>query len=717
MVISTDFSYIGIPQANIQCLQSLFLSNPQDDLAAIRSAKGDRVGGTCEWILAQNQYTSWLVADSPQLVWLSGGPGIEKTMISSFLVEELAQLAERSSKMMLAYYFCDDKDERRRTATAILRGLLLQLLRQRPILFKHIQSSFDMSRDRLFADFHALWRIFISIIQDPEAGEVCCLIDALDECETESRQLFLTNLEKLFCSPQSKRTFAKFIVTSRPNNNIEESLSAVSPAVRRLHVDSGRVNRDLTKFIDIKVDELSIKKSFDSKTKQIIKDALTEKAGGTFLYISLVLHDLKKAKITSQVRKKLRELPSDLNKLYNRILSQIDADCVEVAKLVLRWVAVARRPLTVKELAMVRALGTEEWEENTEPPDDLLDALKDGFKCCEPLVYVDMAANTINLVHQSAKDYLLGSYLQENVDLSQYHVIADKTNLLVLRTCWTYLSLKDFEQGTVMIALQHGKLWKKRLTKGLPDHHCFLRYASREWRNHALAAGSALVNDHEFWKYNLAKLPTFRDIWLLWAAEEGQEVAVQRLLENGAELETQDRNGRTTLLHATKNGHEAVVKLLVSQDNVAVNSQDQHGKTPLSLAAEYGYEAVVKLLLSRDDVAINSQDNCGRTPLSYAAEKGHEAVVKLLLSRGDVTADSRDNCGRTPLLHAAEKGHEAVVKLLLSRDDVKVNSRNIYGRGPLTYAKKKRHEAVVNLLEQKILEKKLLEQKREHFRV
>lgn len=128
----TDFSHAVIPKENLKCLQFLFLSNPQDDLAAIRSAKGDRVEGTCEWILIQERYTSWLNEDSPQLLWLSGGPGIGKTMISSFLVQELAHLAERSSQMKLTYYFCDDKDEGRRTATIILRGLLLQLLRQRP---------------------------------------------------------------------------------------------------------------------------------------------------------------------------------------------------------------------------------------------------------------------------------------------------------------------------------------------------------------------------------------------------------------------------------------------------------------------------------------------------------------------------------------------------------------------------------------------------------
>ncbi|KAL9071941.1 MAG: hypothetical protein Q9161_003873 [Pseudevernia consocians] len=690
-----------IPNANLECLESLFLSDPQDDLAAIRSAKGDRVDGTCEWILTQDQYTSWLVEDSPKLLWLSGGPGIGKTMISSFLVEELAQLAEQSSQMMLAYYFCDDKDERRRTATAILRGLLLQLLRQRPILFKHIQSQFNEARDRLFTNFHAMWRIFVSIAQNPEVGEICCLIDALDECEEESRQLLLTNLEKLFCSQQSKKTFAKLIVTSRPNNDIVESLSAVSPTVRRLHIDSGRVNKDLTSFIEIKTDDLSNKKRFDSKTKQSIKHTLMEKAGGTFLYVSLVLHDLKKVKITSQVPKRLRKLPSDLNNLYDRILSQIDADCVEIAKLVLCWVAVARRPLTVEELAMASVLGTEEWEKNTTPPDDLLNQLKDGFKCCEPLVYLNEDANTINLVHQSAKDYLLGKYLQEHVNLSKYHIITDKTNLLMFRTCWTYLSLADFKQGTVIVERQGDRLHEKFywLSSEFKRDHCLLWYASQEWQKHALAAGPALATDHEFWKYDLAKLPTLRDMWLVRAAAEGQEVIVKLLLSrDDVVVNSQGRYYQTPLSLAAERGHEIIVKLLLSRDDVVVNSENKFKRTPLSLAAEEGHKVIVKLLLSRDDVVVNCRDLSDRTPLLLAAKNGHKAVVELLLSRDDVAVNSQDYNGKTPLLLAAENGHEAVMKLLLSRDDVAVNTQDTFGEIPLSFAAQNGYRAVVKLL-------------------
>lgn len=254
----------------------------------------------------------------------------------------------------------------------------------------------------------------------------------------------------------------------------------------------------------------------------MIKHALTEKAGGTFLYISLVVQDLAKAEIFSLVSKKLQELPSNLNKVYDRILSKIDAECEEIAKSVLRWVAVARRPLTVDELAMARALGQGEWEKNTVPPEDLLDELKDGFKSCEPLVYVDTDKDTVNLVHQSAKDYLLGTYLQGKDGVSQYHIVTDSTNLLIFRTCWTYLSLEEFKQGTVIIERDADhRLRQTSLNKHLLYDQCFLRYADQEWQEHALAASRALATGYEFRKDNLDRLPTLRDTWLLRAAAEG----------------------------------------------------------------------------------------------------------------------------------------------------------------------------------------------------
>ena len=596
---------------NMKCLKSLFLSNPQDDLAAIRNKNGNRVDGTCEWILTQDRYTSWLTEDSPQLLWLSGAPGIGKTMISGFLVEELAQLAKRSSKMTLAYYFCDDKDEKRRTATAILRGLLLQLLRQRPDLFKQMQPDFDISGDSLFTNFHALWRIFDGIIKDPGAGEVYCLIDALDECERESRQLFLTNFTKTFRSQQSKETAAKFIVTSRRENDIEKSLSIPSLAIQNLQVDSGRVNDDLSKFISVRVDELSTTNEYGPEQKNMIQSALTEKAGGTFLYVSLVLQDLAKAETFEEVMPTLQDLPSDLNDVYDRILGKIEPKRQETAKSVLGWVASARRPLTVDELAMARAIGSGEKKENTMPLKDRVDALKDGFKCCKPLISVDASNSTVNLVHQSAKDYLLSTYLQGKHDLSQYHIVTDSTNLFIFQTCWTYLSLKEFESGSMLIARNpKNELSHIFASDKLRYDHCFLQYASREWLEHALAASRALITGYEFRKDILARLPTFRDTWLHRAAAEGQQVVVHRLLENGAEVESKDEYKRTPLWIAAAHGREAVVELLL-QKGAEVESKDKWGQIPLWIAAENGQKAVVELLLQKGAEVESKDDKTG----------------------------------------------------------------------------------------------------------
>jgi len=74
--------------------------------------------------------------------------------------------------------------------------------------------------------------------------------------------------------------------------------------------------------------------------------------------------------------------------------------------------AVARRPLTVDELSMAYALELGGWTANKMPPSSYLDDFNDVFKVCEPIVFLDITSQTINLVHQSAKDYLVGQHLK-----------------------------------------------------------------------------------------------------------------------------------------------------------------------------------------------------------------------------------------------------------------------------------------------------------------
>lgn len=67
---------------------------------------------------------------------------------------------------------------------------------------------------------------------------------------------------------------------------------------------------------------------------------------------------------------------------------------------------------------------------------------------------------------------------------------------------------------------------------------------------------------------------------LLRAATEGQELVVQRLSENAAELEAKDNLGRTPLVRTAEKGHEAVVKLLLSRDDVVILFNHGHESPP-----------------------------------------------------------------------------------------------------------------------------------------
>lgn len=151
---------------------------------------------------------------------------------------------------------------------------------------------------------------------------------------------------------------------------------------------------------------------------------------------------------------------------------------------------------------------------------------------------------------------------------------------------------------------------------------------------------------------------------LSWAAQEGCEAVVCRLLEAGAAIEVEDDNGRTALSWAAGSGHEAIIQLLLATGKVNADSGNTRGRTPLSFAAAKGHDAVVQLLLAIGEVNTNSQYANGRTPLSFAAMNGHEAIVRLLLATGKVNADSQDINGRTPLSFAIVNGHEAIVQLL-----------------------------------------------------
>lgn len=128
------------------CLHDLFLTDPFENKNDMKRKKGIRAKGTCEWILGTEKLTAWLdagqvavpEAQKPGILWLHGNPGTGKSTMSIFLAEQLSEIFSTTTGRTIAYFFCDSSFDERRSATSVLRGLLLQFVQQHPPLLDHL---------------------------------------------------------------------------------------------------------------------------------------------------------------------------------------------------------------------------------------------------------------------------------------------------------------------------------------------------------------------------------------------------------------------------------------------------------------------------------------------------------------------------------------------------------------------------------------------------
>ncbi|KAF6199146.1 hypothetical protein GE061_007171 [Apolygus lucorum] len=120
---------------------------------------------------------------------------------------------------------------------------------------------------------------------------------------------------------------------------------------------------------------------------------------------------------------------------------------------------------------------------------------------------------------------------------------------------------------------------------------------------------------------------------LLDAAKRGNLARVQRLVtpENINCRDTQGRN--STPLHLAAGYNNVEVAEFLLENGADVNAQDKGGLIPLHNASSYGHLDIAALLIKYNTV-VNATDKWGFTPLHEAAQKGRTQLSALLLAHG-----------------------------------------------------------------------------------
>ena len=109
---------------------------------------------------------------------------------------------------------------------------------------------------------------------------------------------------------------------------------------------------------------------------------------------------------------------------------------------------------------------------------------------------------------------------------------------------------------------------------------------------------------------------------------------VTQAIAQGKDVDALDREGRTALFYAAKDGDSAIAAELI-RHGANVNAQDKGLEAPLHFAAR-AYQPEVAEVLLKNGANVDVQDAHGNTPLSRAVfdSRGRGQMIKLLLSSG-----------------------------------------------------------------------------------
>jgi hypothetical protein len=398
-----------------RCVQDIYSTDPHDNKKRIEETKGGLLADSYRWVLDNTTFQQWQQDQHSRLLWVKGDAGKGKTMLLCGIIDEL-----KKSTNDLSFFFCQGTDSRLNSATAVLRGLIYLLIKQQPRLTSHLRKRYDKAGGSLFQDANAwvaLSEIFISMMQDADLKITCLIVDALDECVVGLPQL-LDLIVRTAVSPYC----VKWLVSSRNEGHIEQKLKSVGDEAKlslELKQNAEQVARAVDAYID---HQLSCLESLEGDgLREQVRDELRRKANGTFLWVALMMQELKKPESWDPLAV-VEEAPAGLPQLYDRMMDQIQrlsTRNADICRSLLCTAAIAYRPLYLAEMGSLhRLLGQAE-------------TVRKIVAMCGS--FLTIRDEQVYLIHQSAKDYVsdkMRAAALPSQDNMHYYLLAQSLELM-----------------------------------------------------------------------------------------------------------------------------------------------------------------------------------------------------------------------------------------------------------------------------------------------
>jgi hypothetical protein len=618
------------------------------DYEGYKNFNDTRVPGTCEWFFDDDRFRRWRDSGVSSLLWVSAGPGCGKSVLSRSLIDE-GRLSTNVTTSTVCHFFFKDGEEGRMESTNALCAILHRLFTQDPTgsLIRYALPSYQNYGRKLTLNFSELWQILENCARSLDTREIVCILDALDECNAAGRLQLTKQLKEFYFKQDqsSRRLKLKFLITSRPYDDLEASFKDFSDTTAYLRFDgddkSKEINQEINLVIDARMDDIA--GDFADEDRRKISERLKSMDHRTYLWLHLTIDIIRQSPSKYgrlyDVENLLSELPAEISDAYENILGRSKDE--KHTEILLQIILAAAQPLTLDEanIALTLALRKEQFISHTALQSSLWPSKK--FQSIVKNLcglFINVYDSKLSFIHQTARGFLLHP---ERQGKWKGRLNMPESHSTISRSCLYYLLLPD-----IPTLAQYDDT--------INPQYPFFHYAALQWPLHYNSQNfhdTGIGSEKEISALALSLCEAGSERYKAWSRIYGSKIYGFCLYAS-------------PLTIASYFGFKPVVQLLLATGKVELESKDAFGRTPLSYAAKQGHKAVVQLLLATGKVELDLKDIYKQTPLSHAAAGGHEAVVQLLLATGKVELDSKDRYNRTPLSYAAENGHEAVVKLL-----------------------------------------------------
>ncbi|KAE9966187.1 hypothetical protein EG328_009103 [Venturia inaequalis] len=451
------------------------------------------IRNTCEWLRDDKAYIDWLNADEYYknygFFWIKGKPGCGKSTLMKFVFTRVNLLKDTT---ILSFFFNARGAELEKNTIGLYRSLLVQLLDVCPdgqLLWNIPGFNFGSPNATLQTSPEMLKRLLVHIMRLLHTPNVVLVVDALDECDENEIRDMISLFEELGAEATSKQRELRVLFSSRHYPHITAERS-----VQLILEDQQGHGQDVQQYVSSKL------KAGRAKMVESIRREICNRSSGIFMWVVLVVEILNKVFDHGQVhavRKKLQEIPDDLNDLFKDILTR-DRQNMDEMLLCLQWVLFANRPLKREELYLAMLSGLLLDQDSTPwDPDEtsLEDMAKFILSSSKGLAEITKSKDhTVQFIHESVKDFLL-----KKGGLNQIwpkpDTDADNTSLShdrLKQCCYRYTSLKIVEHlqcsDNLPVASKPDEL-RKNAFSNFP----FLDYATRQMFAHAdIAQGEGI---------------------------------------------------------------------------------------------------------------------------------------------------------------------------------------------------------------------------------